>query len=921
MATTAHASHTREPSITRLECDINPNFSFPVQPHNRSQSLLPPSNFGFPPSNSSIHSFAYPPRRGSVPPSSSGPLASASLNTTRPKSSSATTTLYSISQKSVSTEAAPVPSSTTSSEVNVARARGSATVYYSSGIRTGSRTIASGTTPTIVNASVASSSREGHQRVRSEMVGGPPLVTPKKEDGASVTATERVLARPIVPTPPSGVRRGHAHRRSGAISSGDVWSLMSQSAPSLPLACAGNQSASNGAAGVAAQPKGGAGTSPVLSKSAPVSPGFTGMLPFFDVRVLSGLTFNLDPSPLPSPSIPVEPLSEAGDRKSRVHFIDRVEIIPRPLSVDTEAGSTTAAVEHSANPSVASVVSVTPAPISALPPLLTSPTTDVPTAPGRRAHGRTRSNSQTLNLPTAALRATSDRPSTAGAILSSPVLKTATEEETFPNVPSLKRPATSSPPLDSTQNSPTKPPPQKKMHKKALSDYSPLVGSGSFKNDLDSTITGKVLLTSEEQSSRQTGKKKKGKKQIKNWAGTILGKGRGLRHSSKRQFKTMPRRSPTPPLPRPEHQMPGDNEWISAAWNENYVLMAVDDSLGPESSTESVVIAADAAESPIIDLDAALGPFKTPIGPNAGFAAARRRRMHSAVGLKVNGYFHRRSESMPEMQLFSLEEDEDDGHMDDVFEEEESEESESEDEEGKMNSGEGLGIGIKVVDEADGANWQEGVEMEWGSEDAGSERGVGKTFSEPESEETWRAHRASLSVTTTLKAPRSNSSMKSKSSTTTDVDEEITPVSPRKGVPADIITSSHSSGSTITGSSPFLCPQAPDSPSTFVTAASNPNTPVMMDFATDGFAGSATSFDLYSDFLGEPGPEMRMSVDDVPSLTSSSSTMTMSGAYSGMPSTPGVGSLGSLDLHVKEGKSKESKSKRWSRVFSFWKSK
>lgn len=361
--------------------------------------------------------------------------------------------------------------------------------------------------------------------------------------------------------------------------------------------------------------------------------------------------------------------------------------------------------------------------------------------------------------------------------------------------------------------------------------------------------------------------------------------------------------------------MPGDNEWITAAWNENYVLMAVDD-----SSTENIVIAADAAESPIIDLDAALGPFKTPIGPSAGFAAARRRRMHSAVGLKANGYFHRRSESMPEMQLFSLEEDDDDGHMDDVFEEEESEESESEDEEGKMNGGEGLGIGIKVVDEADGANWQEGVEMEWGSEDAGDERSLEGRVSEPESEDSWRAHRATLSVTTTVKPARSNSSMNSKSSTTTDADEERTPVSPRKGAPANIITSVQLSGSAVAGSSPFLCPQAPDSPSTFVTAASNPNTPIMPEFGTD-YAGSATSFDLYSDFLGEPGPEMRMSVDDVPSLTSSSSTMTMSGAYHGMPPTPGVGSVGSLDMHVREGKSKEGKSKRWSKVFSFWKSK
>lgn len=588
--------------------------------------------------------------------------------------------------------------------------------------------------------------------------------------------------------------------------------------------------------------------------------------------------------------MPVGPMSEDGDRNPHVQFVGRV--------ADTETPSTTTVVAH---PVDATTVKAS---IAALPPLVITPA-----VLGRRPHGRTRSNSQTLALPTAALRATSDRPSdrpsTAGAVLASPVFKTMTEEEAFP---ALKQPTTTSPSPSTAQNLPTKP--QKKMHKKALSDDSPLVGTGSF-----TAITNKDLSVSGEQSSEQTDKKKKkkSKKQIKNWAGTILGKGK-LRHGSKRQFKALPRRSPTPP----PHQMPRDNEWIPAAWNENYVLMAVDDSLGPDSSTESVVIAADAADSPIIDLDAALGPFNTPVGPNAGFAAARRRRMHSAVGLKANGYFHRRSESMPEMQLFSLEEDEYDGHMDDVFEEEESEDSESEDEEGKTDNGEGLGIGVKVVDEADVVNWQEDIDMGWGFEKSGCERNMGRRMSAPDSGESWRAHRASLSVTTTLKASRRSSSIKSKSSTG-DADEEITPVSPRKEAPADIITSSHSSGSTITSGPFLLYPHAPDSPASFVTATSNPITPIMLEFSADDYTGSAASFDLYSDFLGEPGPEMRLSVDDVPSLTSSSSIMTMNGAYYGMPSTPGVGSLGSLDMHVKEGK--KEKSKRWSKIFNFWKSK
>ena len=100
-----------------------------------------------------------------------------------------------------------------------------------------------------------------------------------------------------------------------------------------------------------------------------------------------------------------------------------------------------------------------------------------------------------------------------------------------------------------------------------------------------------------------------------------------------------------------------------------------------------------------------------------------------------------------------------------------------------------------------------------------------------------------------------------------------------------------------------------------------------------------SGFDPYADsefrFLGEPGPEMRMSVsvEDVPSLTSSSSTMTSSyAAYCAagvlqQPSTPkieeiSVGVVGS-EVSVASGKGKDKDKglkKKWSRVFKFWES-
>ncbi|CUS10340.1 unnamed protein product [Tuber aestivum] len=901
MATIVRPSQTREPSITRLECDVNLNFTFPAIPHARSQSLLPGAPPSFP---------AFPPRRGSVPLNDVAGLASATLATARPKSSSSNSLLSNGSKSAgaISFEAGGLPSPISPGQADVGNVEGSLAPHYAGGIRPGARILGVGVTPTIVNASLSTKvgpvpEGKGHHRGLSDLLGGPITLEPKKEDIAPAIAEK--VAPKRAPPPPGATRRGHAHRRSGAISSGDVWSLLSQSAPNLALACTGESgghgTTSGNAEASSPKPIASAGNSPLLSWSAPVSPGFNG------------------PSSLPSPTSPLMDYESAADKKSRVHFIDHVEIIPRPMSAGTETSSLATVRGHAGTDSINSIASVLPLP---------APSPTIEAAPPRR-HGRTRSNSQTMTQPTSALRAASGRPSTAGAILLTPPNIVIDSKESEVPVPSLERPATASPSLcsvpGSNNHSPTELSPSKKTHKKALSDYSPLGGAGSFSDNRDipstSSASDEVPTTSEEPSKLackgKGKKKKKGKKQIKNWAGTILGRGRGLRHS-KRQLRALPRRSPTPPLPRSEHQL-GDNEWISAAWNESYVLMPVDDSLGANSSSENIAMDTG-IESPTIDLDAALGPFKTPTGPSAGFAAARRRRMHSAVGLKGTGYFHRRSESMPEMQLFSLSEHEGDGHMADVFEEDEEEDSEEseeseeeEEEEGKMNGGEGLGIGIKVVD-GDGANWQEDVVMEWGSDDlgrptsrrgSGGDRGLG-----------WQGE-SSLPLADTSLDPKDSATSINSINCPPDVEAEPSsplPFSGRKGAPADIITPKSSSSTVILPAHfpPPTYPQPLDSPSTFVTAASNPNTPLQLDFPGNEYADSASSFDPCSNFFGEPGPEMRMSVDDIPSLTSSSSTMTIGGLYANMPSTP------MNELREKELSPKKEKSKRWSKVWTFW---
>ena len=357
-------------------------------------------------------------------------------------------------------------------------------------------------------------------------------------------------------------------------------------------------------------------------------------------------------------------------------------------------------------------------------------------------------------------------------------------------------------------------------------------------------------------------KKKKGKKQIKNWAGSIL-LGKGLKHPKKYGKKS--KRAPTPPVSKSsEHLPPAENEWVTTVWNESYVMMPVDASpvVGVSKSTSGA--------GPVIDLDAALGPFEMPIESVTGFAAARRR-MHSAASRASGTYVHRRSESMPEMALFALEEDED-RSMEDVFEEEEDEESTSEEE--------------SSSDDDDDADSQT--------------EGLGISMEEQE-----------FPQITEVAAPNKRIS----TGTITAITVSDTTGAPvrRKCAPADIILAED-----VTINANFrysFIGAALDSPATFVTATSSPNTPLQGDFP-DG------PFNPYLDYLGEPGPEMRLSADDIPSLTSSSSTMTMSTAYRGMPSTPcSAHNMPLPSPVVSVTDKKKEKSKRWSRMLTFWKSK
>lgn len=306
--------------------------------------------------------------------------------------------------------------------------------------------------------------------------------------------------------------------------------------------------------------------------------------------------------------------------------------------------------------------------------------------------------------------------------------------------------------------------------------------------------------------------------------------------------------------------------------------------------------------SPIIDLDAALGPFNTPTGRDLEWEASqrgsslRKRRMHSAAG--IGGFatpYHRRAESAPQMAAFensrmSIHHLGSSSTMADVFEEDE-EDDEWEETKSVSHKGSKSDLdeeedcsnpNVRVVDAVD---MHEGKSMDWAVEEEGfAQRGIkrkGSGLSESERREI-------------------NSSLSSEN-TVSSLNEPIQEGLEVLGTQIDMSPPSPDSGDKFSDSTmtPQLRPNAaknlapvevgsfmlheryltPSSiPSEDPSPFPSPRSPFSYDAQRISTAPSSLAEDrsFHSLLLGEPGPELRMSVDEVqvPSLTSSSSTMT-----------------------------------------------
>jgi hypothetical protein len=388
----------------------------------------------------------------------------------------------------------------------------------------------------------------------------------------------------------------------------------------------------------------------------------------------------------------------------------------------------------------------------------------------------------------------------------------------------------------------------------------------------------------------------------------------------------------------------------------------------------------DDSMSPIIDLDAALGPFNTPSTYDAEWDALQRgssskRRMHSAAGMGgfvgPGMHYHRRAESAPEMVAFDnprfgLHRLGSSSTMADVFEEDEEDEWEdtkASDKESvnKVDDEEqGLGIDIKVVD---AENMHAEKIMDWTADESSRlQRGVkrkGSGLSEGEHRHASSSMKSEHSVTSLKDEP-----ILEESHSSIEIYDDTLPLRPD--------SEAQSSDSTATATpplrprpgkveihplslqAPFLTPTSPHS--TTQSSFPSPRSPFSYDAQRISTAPSSITDEnaFESLLLGEPGPEIRMSVDDVPSLTSSNSTMTKesgpqpslnfqfrdgqrSASLSSAAVTRKRSSMASLSRLISsshgeksklsietrpstmEGDKKYKKSKRFSRMIQFWK--
>ncbi|KAF7597562.1 hypothetical protein BBP40_000040 [Aspergillus hancockii] len=453
----------------------------------------------------------------------------------------------------------------------------------------------------------------GHRRRCSEFVGGERLVSPGTVEAIQSNEENSTTTPTKLPAPGPGFsaggpgRRRHAHRRSAAISSVDLTAISN----SLDL-------------------KPAVGSAPLLQTDAKRDLGASD-------ETLRPMCYSATTLGRPTP--PASPRIMINDESlPPVHLETPNDRLPdeRPISQVSKDSESTIQLEDTARNSEKPGV----------------PTSELPPTVGRNQKPRPRTADASLMLDPNAF-------SGAGDLSPAKRPVSATGHSRF-------RKSMSSGIIDAAL---------RKHH--GMSDGShwtePFRHSSS--DDGDSYASTDDVRDSFESSSpsKKKSKNKKRQKKVRSWAGAILTRGKGKRHQSKKD-EAKKSEIPPPVITRTNSDL-GSALDVNFDDDEDIVIIrtptnptapqsrqpaaetqqSLEDSWKPRSFYEQST--QGDALSPIIDLDAALGPFNTPDSRSrrvaeSGFSAATRRmysggRRGEFVGPEMR--YHRRAESAPEM--------------------------------------------------------------------------------------------------------------------------------------------------------------------------------------------------------------------------------------------------------------------------------
>ena len=502
----------------------------------------------------------------------------------------------------------------------------------------------------------------GHRRNGSEYIGGN-----TKFGGTGLMSTSPTKREGTLPTlqpsrtgPPNS-RRGHAHRRSGAVSSHDL---------SMILKPAGDR---RGSCSAPTTP-----SDPATQRS---------FVPHLDRSISQPTLLSQEPE---TPTMDHSDTA-VSDQPRRVGFAETVEYIPRPLSTissETSSSLSTARANHSVTGSITSIVSAgtSSPPSTNVGKFLFEPSPE---------HGVTRPRPKTAGPIMHGLQqglmsnqemVSSKRPSSASSMEDKPI------ETVVPStLPNWKFPSADTVNFDEPTPeaiiTPTDDPTS--IHPLPLEN---LVARGPRRRSVNpsSSAPSRPRTSPEPKISKR-------QRKVKSWAGSILSRKARLRDPVEDVVNSALSLSPLDTF-APDSELSLE----SVNFDEDTTcVIRTPDLEGPKLPTLQTDISTwkpresrpspDSDSIQMLDLDAAFGPYTTPsLGsaiddPMAGGFSAARRRMHSSIntGTFMPGMqLHRRAESAPEMapinyHTFGISHRGSNNTMADVFEEEEEEEEEA----------------------------------------------------------------------------------------------------------------------------------------------------------------------------------------------------------------------------------------------------